>query len=328
VNKPHFKNGKFYNNTNDNVLKRLKNLFHVTATLLYAKITRKRNKRLFFGDTKLHDWLVQNPCLKTTSETPSITWICHSTFLIQIGGVNIITDPVFFNVSPFFARIVKPTIAVHNLPKIDFVIISHNHRDHMDRKSLLMLKKDNPVILVPQGNASWLEKNEFKFIELSWWQDIDSELNTSVKFSFLPASHWTGRGLLDLNKSLWGSWMITHKDFKIYFAGDTAYDSHFSLIGEKHSNIDVALMPIAPNNPRKLIKDSHIDGEEAVTGFIEINATNFIPMHWGTFRGGADNFIEPISLLKKHWQNKINLLSEKHLHILKFGETKTFGDQC
>ena len=191
---------------------------------------------------------------------------------------------------------------------------------------MLLLKKHKPLVLVPTGDALWLKKHNFNVIEKTWWQNESIQTSTSgpIDLSFLPASHWSGRSLFDLNKSLWGSWMISHNGFKIYFAGDTAYAKHFEQIGQKFTQIDIALMPIGPNSPRKLIEDAHVSTEQSIQGFIELNAKLFIPMHWGTFKSGGDNFLDPINALNKHWLELQTKLNNRHLHILKFGEKKVF----
>jgi len=243
--------------------------------------------------------------------------------LIQIGGVNILTDPIFSDLMYLYPRNCAPGIALHDLPKIDFIIISHNHQDHMEKKSLLALKKDKPHILVPKGDKKWFDKNNFENVsEYDWWQD---QSFGSAKFTFLPAIHWSGNGFLHLNKSLWGSWMIEYAGFKLYFAGDTAYSSHFSEIADKFNGIDLVLMPIGPNGPRELQKHSHINTYEAVKAFIDLKAKSFVPMHWGTFRLGQDKFDAPIKLLKKYWQELEVSLKDKKLHIPKFGEQLKFG---
>ena len=243
--------------------------------------------------------------------------------------MNILTDPIFSDLMYIYPRNAKPGISLENLPKIDFILISHNHKDHMEKSSILALRKYNPVILVPKGNRRWFDKKGFeKVFERDWWQEGSFPLGDSdlekIKISFLPAIHWSGGGIFDVNRSLWGSWMIECAGLKIYFAGDSAYSKHFKQIGEKFTSIDLALMPIGPNEPRELIKYSHVNAQEAVQAFIDLNANHFIPMHWGTFRFGKDSFLAPIEKLKKHWKEKEEFLKKQNLHILKFGQQLAF----
>jgi L-ascorbate metabolism protein UlaG (beta-lactamase superfamily) len=151
---------------------------------------------------------------------------------------------------------------------------------------------------------------------------VDGEKD--IKIHFLPAHHWSGRGLFDINKSLWGSWMIETPKYKIYFAGDTGYAGHFRQISEKFSSIDIVLMPIGPEEPRTMMKDSHVGVDEALQAFQDLQAKHFIPMHWGTFKFGADTFDLPIKKLQVSWQNLFFENSDKFLHIVKCGEIKQF----
>lgn len=254
------------------------------------------------------------------SESLQITWVGHSTFLIQVGGFNILTDPIFGNLSTFFKRILPPGIPLEKLPPIDFVIISHNHLDHMDTNTLMALKSHkNITFLVPQGDKLWfINRNFERVIESMWWNNhkFDSD---SIEFTFLPAFHWAQRGLFDYNRSLWGSWMINCNGIKIYFAGDTAYSSHFKQIGQEFGYIDVALMPIGPCEPKDWMSYTHVDAEEAGQAFLELNASHFIPMHWGTYHFGIDEFDLPYKRIV-NWWNGQSETANKFLHTLKIGK--------
>ena len=141
MNKPYFHNGKFYNDVNDSLKLRIKNLVKISLSLLFLKATLKRGSKKYFGPkpSLAQDWKTQSQTPESAMQ-PTITWISHATFLIQIGGINILTDPAFFNVSPFFARMMKPAIDINRLPKIDIIIISHNHRDHGSQKHAVAQK--------------------------------------------------------------------------------------------------------------------------------------------------------------------------------------------
>jgi L-ascorbate metabolism protein UlaG (beta-lactamase superfamily) len=257
-----------------------------------------------------------------SSSDPRITWLGHSTFLIQVAGINIITDPMLFDSFPIFKRRIPCPLNVENFPKIDVIIISHNHKDHLDLKSLQALKAHNPLLLVPIGNKNWFCRKGFgKVLEKTWWElESITGKGTNLSLSFLPAIHWTSRSLFDINKSLWGSWMIDVNGYKIYFAGDTAYGDHFTAIANRYSPINVALMPIGPNEPRRFIADSHINSEEAVKAFIELGAQNFIPMHWGTFsRMGAERHDDPLVQLEAAWEKQSINLSGTMLHKVQCG---------
>src|SRR3972149_7418626 len=266
--KPHIHRGRFYNHAKDSIKVRIKSIFDTAVFCLKKKLRPKQHKKDFFDTVfKREHWIINEKAIESSIE-PIITWIGHATFLIQIGGVNILVDPVFSDFSRLFPRMVQPSIALHNLPTIDFILISHNHPDHMDEASLLALKAQNPTVLVPLGDKAWFDKRGFvNVVEMNWWEHAlhkDHKKKHDLSFSFLPAAHWSGRGLFDINKSLWGSWLIEYRGFKIYFAGDTAYSDHFNLIGRHYPSIDIALMPIGPNEPKHMMKDAHVSTHEAL----------------------------------------------------------------
>jgi L-ascorbate metabolism protein UlaG (beta-lactamase superfamily) len=251
-----------------------------------------------------------------------LTWIGHSTFLIQVNGANIITDPIFFDLPMGLKRMLPPGIPPQYLPRIDAILISHNHRDHMDERSLRLLKDYNPLILVPHGTKKWFEKKDFKNVREYDWHEQESFSLRGIpfSFSFLPAKHWSCRTPFDLNKSVWGSWMIEYNNKKIYFAGDSGASPLFKEIGQEYGPIDIALMPLGPSEPRALMKATHMSSEEAVDTFIDLNARHFIPMHWGTYQTGCDTFEGPIEQLQTAWQERSAVLQKKTLHIVKCGE--------
>ncbi len=276
----------------------------------------------------IQNWVVSQEPIQSSKE-PIITWIGHASFLIQLGGLNIITDPVFGNASWFFPRYLPPGILIDRLPNIDVVLISHNHRDHMDRASLYTLgKHKNTQFLVPHGDKRWFDRHRFdRVVEHEWWQTtkvVNNSGGNTIRFTFLPAAHWSQRGLFDKNRSLWGSWMIEIDDYTIYFAGDTAYDDHFLSIADTFSAIDVALIPVGPCEPRSWMKHSHISSEEAGKAFLDIGARHFIPMHWGTFSFGVDHFTDPVDRLRAWWYEQRDQLHTKHLHVVKIGQQLFF----
>ncbi|MBS1988673.1 MBL fold metallo-hydrolase [Candidatus Dependentiae bacterium] len=317
---PHIRRGRFFNHAHERLVhrfgKEIKSLLHIAGKRLM-----KKAYRIIDYQTKPHDWIADLKPLAASQE-PLVTWLGHATFLIQLNKINIITDPVFQEVSRFFPRITKLPIASDELPQIHVILISHNHRDHMDEQSLLALKKHQPLMLVPMGNKSWFIARGFEqVVEMGWWQEYELK-SSAINFSFLPANHWTGRGLFDFNKTLWGSWMIQCGDFTLYFAGDTGYGEHFARIQERFSSINVALMPIGPNEPRSVMVHSHVSTQEAVQAFLDLHAQHFLPMHWGTFKSGFDAFADPINQLH-HWWSNFQLAADR-LHTLKFGEQWLF----
>lgn len=261
------------------------------------------------------------------SINPKITWIGHASFLIQIGGVNIITDPILKEPSRLFPRFVPLGIPLDKLPNIDFVLLSHNHPDHTDYKSLMILKKHNGThFFVPEGDKIWFDNRGFARVrEYTWWEqslfNLKHDSSQQVKFTFLPANHWSKRSIFNKkNSSLWGGWMIECNGHKIYFAGDTAYESHFSEISQEFKDIDVALMPIGPCEPRSWVEESHVDAAQAGQAFLDLKAKHFIPMHWGTFPMGSERFDTPILRLQDWWKENAQLLQGTKLHVTKVGQ--------
>jgi L-ascorbate metabolism protein UlaG (beta-lactamase superfamily) len=260
---------------------------------------------------------------------PEVTWIGHSTFLIRAGGKAILTDPIFDTLFYIlrFKRLTPPGLALTSLPPIDAVLISHNHPDHMDESAIWALKESHdPLFLVPQGDKAWFDRRGFERVrECTWWETY--ELSPTVRCTFLPAIHWSRRGLFDHNRSLWGGWMIEERSSSprsLYFAGDTAYGTHFKAIAEAYSHIDVALMPIGPAEPYELMRCSHMNPEEAGQAFLDLGAHCMVPMHWGAYNLGVEHPLEPIKRLQSWWKLNSRELQERLLWCMKIGETKLF----
>jgi len=317
--RPFYKNGRYFNDKSQHTESFL---FGTIPSLVQSLIGRAQ--RL---PTQRYPWI--HYCEpRRASLVPIITWIGHSTFLIQLGGINVLLDPIFGDLSYFHKRVFPPGITLAQLPPIDCVLISHNHRDHMDEKSLLGLKRHPELrILVPKGDKKWFEKRNFEQVtEFEWWQkksffSIGNYFCGNISFTFLPAIHWSQRTLFDKNRSLWGSWMIEWESTYFYFAGDTAYSSHFAQIGQEFPRIDVALMPIGPCEPRLWMRKMHVDAKEAIQGFLDLGARHFIPMHWGTFLMGMDEYDRPLRVLRQEWVKRIGKESTKQtLHVLSIGQ--------
>lgn len=317
---PYIKKKRFYNHKDD-----IPESFLFKTMGAFIGSLKNRKQRL---PKNLSCWIAQD-VPQACSAQPIITWIGHATFLIQMGNVNILTDPIFWAASFFYPRILPPGILLENLPKIDVVLLSHNHRDHMDAKSLLALQQQNPYtkFLVPKGDKVWFDKRNFKCCsEYTWWEytSLQTEQQSGeVVFSFLPAVHWSQRRMLDKNKSLWGSWLLEWNNQSVYFAGDTAYSKHFKIIAQECSPITIALMPIGPCDPHPHMRHNHVSAQEAGKGFLDLQARNFIPMHWGTFQFGIDHFETPINRLQDWWQQAEDMQG-KILHLPKVGQIITF----
>ncbi len=320
--------GRFYNDSSDSILRRLKNFVRSFCHIVGHQViqTCKKRKPVVSCPASMEK---KTACcsLASCSAQPLITWLGHSTFLIQVAGINIITDPMFSSGFPVFSRQIPLPVAPAQLPRIDAVIVSHNHKDHLDMPSIHALVAHKPLLLVPMGNKQWLTKRGCEHVvEKMWWEsEVLGNSIEPVTISFLPAIHWTSRGLFDINKSLWGSWLIEAAGCKIYFAGDSAYGDHFGVIAQRYGPIDIALMPIGPNEPRKFVSDSHVNAEEAVQAFIDLRARHFVPMHWGTFmRMGSERHDDPMEHLECAWQQRIQDLSGTELHVVACGEQRSF----
>ena len=261
------------------------------------------------------------PFLAANRSKTTITWIGHATFLIQISGLNILTDPVWSNRMGFVTRLAPPGIPLSEMPEIDLVLISHNHYDHLDINSLRNIK-GNPRFLVPHGLSSWLRKKGFsKVSEFNWWE---RDITNRVEIIFVPAQHWSRRTLWDTNQSLWGSWVVKEEGQNcggIYFVGDSGYFRGFKEIGSSF-RIDYMLVPIGAYEPEWFMSKQHVTPEEAVQAYLDVGAENVIPMHYDAFRLGDDTPEEAIHRLKKEWERR--KLDPAKLKIMNLGETLVF----
>jgi len=234
---------------------------------------------------------------------PSAVWINHSSFLITYQGVSILTDPIWSpRCSPFQfigpERWHEPAMRFEELPRIDFVVISHDHYDHLDHRTVMRLFRTFPHIhwIVPQGVKSWfLKRGIDKVVELSWWEEHRLHAPFPIKVTSVPAQHFSGRGLFDLNKTLWmGAVLEIDKAKTIYFVGDTGYNPvDFKEIGSKWGGFDLSLIPIGAYIPRKFMSPVHIDPAEAVLIHKEVGSRLSVGMHWKTFNLGDESLHQP-----------------------------------
>ncbi|MFZ6735009.1 MBL fold metallo-hydrolase [Undibacterium sp. Ji42W] len=264
---------------------------------------------------------------KLAGDEVAITFVNHASVLIQTEHMNLLTDPVWSErVSPLSwigpKRHRQPGIAFADLPKIDVVIISHNHYDHMDLDTLKQLEERfHPLFFVPLGNKKLLEDNGVtQVVELDWWQS--HPLASGVKLSLTPAAHFSGRGLFDRDRSLWGSYHLSFNGHSLYFGGDTAYSPHFKAIQERFGPPDIALLPIGAFEPRWFMKQVHIDPAEAVQAHLDLGARQSIGMHFGTFQLTNESIGQPVKDLQSALQNKKVMASE--FAVLGEGSTTRF----
>jgi L-ascorbate metabolism protein UlaG (beta-lactamase superfamily) len=281
------------------------------------KWMRNRPKKTLAFQVPQHEHKIPQ-YLNENRTQQTITWIGHSTFLIQKEGLNIVTDPVWAKKMGTSKRLTEPGLGIKEMPQLDVVVISHAHYDHLDFASLRALG-GNPDILVPEGLGSLMRRKGFnKVIELPWWGMTKVG---NLEFHFVPAQHWTRRSLWDTNSSHWGGWIIKKEgddEETLYFGGDSGYFRGFKEIGSRY-NIHTAMMPIGAYDPVWFMQISHITPEEAVQAFVDVKAKVLIPMHYGTFMLADDTPEEAIGRLREQWDKRT--LSWEDLNILELGET-------
>ena len=263
---------------------------------------------------------------------PAVTWIGHATVLAKLGGLNLLTDPIFSErASPFaFAgprREQPPGAALADLPRIDAVLVSHNHYDHLDLASCRSLARQpggSPLFVVPLGLRSWFQaRGVARVVELDWWQ---AERLGDVEISLVPAQHWSARGLNDRMKTLWGGFAAFAPDCHLFFAGDTGYSRDFADIRErfadrqKDGGFDIALIPIGAYEPRWFMQAQHINVEEALKIHADLGAKASLGVHWGTFELTDEALDEPPRQLAR--QRAALGLAEHDFFTLAIGETR------
>ena len=245
-----------------------------------------------------------------------LTWIGHATFLVQLGGLSILIDPVFSERLFTIRRLVRPGLGIDALPKVDAVLVTHNHRDHMDEPSLLALPRE-AVVIVPNGLGAWFARRGFTRVhELGWWEAVDLG---GARVTFVPSQHWSQRGPLDRNESLWGGYVIEDGSHRVYHSGDTAYFDGFRDIGQKLGKIDAAMLPVGAYEPRWFMRGQHMNPEDAVRAFSDLGADRFVAMHWGTFRLTDEPIGEPPAFTRAEWHRLA--LEPERLRIPSVGET-------
>jgi L-ascorbate metabolism protein UlaG (beta-lactamase superfamily) len=261
---------------------------------------RRMLKRRFSGDpAQWAKWpaYVENQSYEALSGE-GVTFLGHAAFLIHLGGLNVLTDPAFSErCSPVQwlgpRRVRAPGLSVAQLPKIDLILLSHNHYDHMDLHTLRALRVRFPAvrIITPLGNGAYLAGEGIAgAIELDWWESVrlgDAEVMVT------PARHFSARTLWDRRRMLWGGLVLRAGGKSVYFSGDTGYTRGFKEIGERLGVLDLALLPIGAYEPRDFMKPAHTNPDDAVRAFLDLGATQAIGMHFGTFQLTAEAIDAP-----------------------------------
>jgi len=250
------------------------------------------------------------------AKRPSLTWVGHATYLLQLGGLSILTDPVLSQRVAVVTRNVAPGLTYETLPTLDVVTVSHNHMDHMDAPTLRRLGPGVRYV-VPLGLADWFVGQGLKdVIELDWWQSVEVR---GVKITLVPSQHWSRRGVNDTDETLWGGFVYEADGLRAYHSGDTAYFSGFKLIGERCGPIDAAMLPIGAYDPRWFMRAQHMNPEDAVQAFVDLGAQRFFAMHWGTFKLTDEPLDEPPEFTRRVWRERG--LAPEQLVIPSIGET-------
>jgi L-ascorbate metabolism protein UlaG (beta-lactamase superfamily) len=281
-------------------------------------------------------WPPQPPDPKPTGDphappppgSAAVTFIGHSTFLIRVAGITILTDPVFSErcspvswAGPKRAR--PPGRAFADLPKIDLLLVSHNHYDHMDLPSLRALRRrDDPQVVTPLGNAVHLAKAGLGQVrELDWWQS--TTLPRDIRITATPARHFSARTLRDRNHSLWSGFMLEAAGHRLFFAGDSGAGQHWAEIGRRLGAPDLAFLPIGAYEPRAIMAPVHMNPAEAVAAHRALGAVRSIGMHFGTFQLTDEPIDAPPAAMAAA-RAEAGLTPDAFV-TLGFGETRVFS---
>lgn len=274
---------------------------HSVLSLLRWRLGRMPDDERFTTDDS------PAPLVPFTPEPPPqhgwrITWLGHASFLIQGLGRSLLIDPVFADhCAPFpiksLHRRVAPPCRIEDLPRIDAILLTHSHYDHLDLVSLRRIGTGIPVV-ISSGHSKWLQGKGFSNVrELAW--DESLELFPGIRLSATPAQHFSARTPFDRNVGHWCGWLLEGSGVKLWHAGDTGYCPAFREIGEKHGPIDFAMIPIGAYSPRWFMRPIHIDPEEAVQVFLDARCKRAIAMHWGTFPLTDEPMSEPPLRLRR-----------------------------
>jgi N-acyl-phosphatidylethanolamine-hydrolysing phospholipase D len=259
---------------------------------------------------------------------PTVTWIGHATVLVQMDGVTFLTDPIWSErASPVgFAgprRAQPPGVALDALPPIDFVLVSHNHYDHLDVDTLRALAERRPEtrFVVPLENGSTVrEAGAGNVMELDW--NGVAEVAPGVRVVCLPAQHWSGRSLNDRQRALWASFAVLGPERRVYFGGDTGYFAGFAEIGYRHGPFDLAALPIGAYAPAEMMHYWHMTPEEALQAGRDVRAHRLLPVHYGTFDLSDESPDEPPRRLRE--AAAAGEMDPESLYVLRIGETRQF----
>ncbi len=266
------------------------------------------------------------PPVRVGADRIAATFIGHSSFLVQVGGVCVLLDPIWSSrCSPLsFAgpkRVRAPGQRLDALPAVDLLLVSHNHYDHMDLPTLRRIRRRwTPPAATGLGNARHLAKAGVRdAVELDWWESVEL---AGARITYVPAQHFSARTLWDRNRSLWGGFVIEAGGATVYFAGDSGYCPHFAEIGAWFPKIDLALLPIGAYEPRWFMRQQHVNPAEAVQAHLDLRPRRSIGMHFGTFQLTDEAIHAPITALAAARAEAG--VPPDAFDVLGFGETREF----
>jgi L-ascorbate metabolism protein UlaG (beta-lactamase superfamily) len=256
-----------------------------------------------------------------------VTFIGHATFLIQTAAGNILTDPMYSRrAGPLNVlgprRVRQPAVPFDDLPPISTVLLSHNHYDHCDRRTLGRLaERFDPLVVTPLGNGPLVRSAGIRRVEeLDWWQEAKT---SALPIVLTPAQHFSARTPLDRNRALWGGFMAAPAGRRIFFAGDTAYAPFFRDVRQRLGPIDLALLPIGAYEPRWFMQAVHMNPAEAVQAHLDLEAPASVGMHFGTFQLTTEGIDEPLRALEEACGAKS--IPPSRFRTLHFGESVRLG---
>jgi L-ascorbate metabolism protein UlaG (beta-lactamase superfamily) len=257
----------------------------------------------------------------------AVTFVGHATFLIQTAAGNILTDPMYSQrAGPLGVlgprRVRQPAVRFDDLPPVSTVLLSHNHYDHCDLRTLGMLaERFNPIVVTPLGNGALVRSAGIRRVEeLDWWQEATT---SPLPIVLTPAQHFSARGPLDRNRALWGGFMLGAGGRRIFFAGDTAYASFLRDVRERLGPIDLALLPIGAYEPRWFMQAVHMNPAEAVQAHLDLEASESVGMHFGTFQLTTEGIDEPLRALEE--ARRARNIPPSRFRTLGFGESMQLG---
>jgi L-ascorbate metabolism protein UlaG (beta-lactamase superfamily) len=303
--------------------KRFKNIEHPftakTSDVLKWMLSKnpQRNEKKHDNFSLIH----VNDLTFQSHKEDCIVWLGHASFFVRLNGINMLIDPVFFTV-PLVKRYTSHAFTPEIFKKLHYLIISHDHQDHCQQKSIRRIVDQNPDMQILTGlNMETLLRPWSKNLSIQtagWYQQY--ETGRSIEIYFMPSRHWSKRGLKDENMRLWGAFVIRSKQKTIYFSGDSGYGSHFSELHTLFQKINVAIIGIGAYKPEWFMRPNHVSPQDALRAFHDMQAEILIPMHYGTFDISDEPVGEPLRILQGlEQENKIN----GHLVPLNLGENFT-----